>query len=123
MGNNEKGTNACSGISIHLAEYFRTNKLQINKESAMEVFPKVIREMVSKFDRNNLELMDVNTASKRLNFDSISVQSEVFWHELLHTSIRDSVEICRRIQKSCEQHYKAGICLYPSTRQDFYFIN
>lgn len=65
----------------------------------MEVFPKVIREMVSKFDRENLELMDVNTASKRLNCDSISVQSEVFWHELLHTSIRDSVEICRRIQK------------------------
>jgi hypothetical protein len=60
----------------------------------MEVFPKVIREMVSKFDWENLELMDVNTALKRLNFDNISVQSEVFWHELLHTSIRDPVEIC-----------------------------
>jgi hypothetical protein len=62
VGNSEKGTNACSGISIQLAEYFRTNKLQINRESAMEVFPKVIREMVSKFDWENLELMDVNTA-------------------------------------------------------------
>jgi hypothetical protein len=94
VGNSEKGTNACSGISIQLAEYFRTNKLQINRESVMEVFPKVIREMVSKFDWENLELMDVNTALKRLNFDNISVQSEVFWHELLHTSIRDPVEIC-----------------------------
>lgn len=40
VGNSEKGTNVCSGISIQLAEYFRTNKLQINKESAMKYFLK-----------------------------------------------------------------------------------
>ena len=53
--NSEKGTNVCSGISIQLAEYFRPNKLQINKKSAMEVFPKVIREIVSKFDWENID--------------------------------------------------------------------
>lgn len=93
------GSNACTGISLTLAEAFKDGKFNIqDRKSVYNQYKNALESEVTKFREKNLGPVDVRSLLNS-DYPEMKVKSETFWHTELNIGGKDPLEVCSKEYK------------------------
>ncbi|XP_052064211.1 uncharacterized protein LOC127704263 isoform X2 [Mytilus californianus] len=90
-----RGSNACTGFCLKLAEHFFNEKFSLHIKPALSEYRSSLHEIVSRYEDRNIQMMDTKSAMTYFGYqNSMKIISDTYWHRQLGVGADDPLEIC-----------------------------